>query len=85
VVTPPEYEVQTVAIAGDSLKVTLDGLEDVTDWSTLEVTYGTSGIASHTRRTNTLYFKGIAVGETLVTVSFDGSEMTNPLGTTHGL
>lgn len=44
------------------------------DWSTLEVTYGTSGIASHTRRTNTLYFKGIAVGETLVTVSFDGSE-----------
>ncbi len=45
------------------------------DWSTLEVTYGTSGIASHTRRTNTLYFKGIAVGETLVTVSFDGSEM----------
>lgn len=74
-VTPPEYEVQTVAIAGDSLKVTLDGLDGVTDWSTLEVTYGTSGIASHTRRTNTLYFKGIAVGETLVTVSFDGSEM----------
>jgi hypothetical protein len=74
VVTPPEYEVQTVAIAGDSLKVTLDGLDEVTDWSTLEVTYGTSGIASHTRRTNTLYFKGIAVGETLVTVSFDGSE-----------
>ncbi|WP_211093483.1 hypothetical protein, partial [Flammeovirga agarivorans] len=72
--TPPEYEVQTVAIAGDSLKVTLDGLDEVTDWSTLEVTYGTSGIASHTRRTNTLYFKGIAVGETLVTVSFDGSE-----------
>jgi hypothetical protein len=75
VVTPPEYEVQTVAIAGDSLKVTLDGLEGVTDWSSLEVTYGTSGVASHTRRTNTLYFKGIAVGETLVTVSFDGSEM----------
>jgi hypothetical protein len=75
VVTPPEYEVQTVAIAGDSLKVTLDGLDGVTDWSSLEVTYGTSGIASHTRRTNTLYFKGIAVGETLVTVSFDGSEM----------
>ncbi|APZ82840.1 hypothetical protein HOR50_gp30 [Klebsiella phage K5-4] len=74
-VTPPEYEVQTVAIAGDSLKVTLDGLDGVTDWSSLEVTYGTSGIASHTRRTNTLYFKGIAVGETLVTVSFDGSEM----------
>ncbi|AOZ65512.1 hypothetical protein kpv767_39 [Klebsiella phage vB_KpnP_KpV767] len=73
-VTPPEYEVQTVAIDGDSLKVALDGLESVTDWSTLEVTYGTSGIASHTRRTNTLYFKGIAVGETLVTVSFDGSE-----------
>lgn len=73
-VTPPEYEVQTVTIAGDSLKVALDGLEGVTDWSTLEVTYGTSGIASHTRRTNTLYFKGIAVGETLVTVSFDGSE-----------
>lgn len=73
-VTPPEYEVQTVAIGGDSLKVTLDGLEGVTDWSNLEVTYGTSGIASHTRRTNTLYFKGIAVGETLVTVSFDGSE-----------
>ncbi|WBU87614.1 hypothetical protein [Klebsiella phage ZCKP3] len=72
--TPSEYEVQTVAITGDSLKVTLDGLEGVTDWSTLEVTYGTSGIASHTRRTNTLYFKGIAVGETLVTVSFDGSE-----------
>lgn len=70
----PEHEVQTVAIAGDSLKVTLDGLEGVTDWSTLEVTYGTSWIASHTRRTNTLYFKGIAVGETLVTVSFDGSE-----------
>lgn len=65
---------QTVAIDGDSLKVALDGLEGVTDWSTLEVTYGTSGIASHTRRTNTLYFKGIAVGETLVTVSFDGSE-----------
>lgn len=63
-----------MAIAGDSLKVTLDGLEEVTDWSTLEVTYGTSGIASNTRRTNTLYFKGIAVGETLVTVSFDGSE-----------
>lgn len=63
-----------MAIAGDSLKVTLDGLGEVTDWSTLEVTYGTSGIASHTRRTNTLYFKGIAVGETLVTVSFDGSE-----------
>lgn len=73
-VTPPEYEVQTVAIDGDSLKVALDGLESVTDWSTLEVTYGTSGIASHTRRTNTLYFKGIAVGETIVTVSFDGSE-----------
>lgn len=73
-ITPPEYEVQTVAIDGDSLKVALDGLESVTDWSTLEVTYGTSGIASHTRRTNTLYFKGIAVGETLVTVSFDGSE-----------
>lgn len=72
--TPPEYEVQTVAIDGDSLKVALDGLESVTDWSTLEVTYGTSGIASHTRRTNTLYFKGIAVGETLVTVSFEGSE-----------
>lgn len=66
---------QTVAINGDSLKVALDGLERVTDWSSLEVTYGTSGIASHTRRTNTLYFKGIAVGETLVTVSFDGSEM----------
>ncbi|QOC57848.1 putative minor capsid protein [Erwinia phage pEp_SNUABM_12] len=66
---------QTVAIDGDSLKVTLDGLADVTDWSTLEVSYGTSGVASHTRRTNTLYFKGIAVGETLVTVSFDGSEM----------
>lgn len=66
---------QTVAINGDSLKVALDGLEGVTDWSSLEVTYGTSGIASHTRRTNTLYFKGIAVGETLVTVSFDGSEM----------
>lgn len=66
---------QTVAINGDSLKVALDGLEGVTDWSILEVTYGTSGIASHTRRTNTLYFKGIAVGETLVTVSFDGSEM----------
>ncbi|QEG13375.1 putative minor capsid protein [Klebsiella phage vB_KpnP_NahiliMali] len=66
---------QTVAIDGDSLKVTLDGLEDVTDWSTLEVSYGTSGVASHTRRTNTLYFKGIAVGETLVTVSFDGSEV----------
>lgn len=64
-----------MAIAGDSLKVTLDGLDGVTDWSSLEVTYGTSGIASHTRRTNTLYFKGIAVGETLVTVSFDGSEM----------
>lgn len=64
-----------MAIAGDSLKVTLDGLEGVTDWSSLEVTYGTSGIARHTRRTNTLYFKGIAVGETLVTVSFDGSEM----------
>jgi hypothetical protein len=64
-----------VAIAGDSLKVTLDGLDGVTDWSSLEVTYVTSGIASHTRRTNTLYFKGIAVGETLVTVSFDGSEM----------
>lgn len=63
-----------MAIAGDSLKVTLDGLDEVTDWSTLEVTYGTSGIASRTRRTNTLYFKGIAVGETLVTVSFDGSE-----------
>jgi hypothetical protein len=74
-VTPSEYEVQTVAINGDSLKVALDGLEGVTDWSSLEVTYGTSGIASHTRRTNTLYFKGIAVGETLVTVSFDGSEM----------
>lgn len=73
-VTPPEYEVQTVAIDGDSLKVALDGLESVTNWSTLEVTYGTSGIASHTRRTNTLYFKGIAVGETLVTVSFEGSE-----------
>ncbi len=73
-VTPPEYEVQTVAIDGDSLKVALDGLESVTDWSTLEVTYGTSGISSHTRRTNTLYFKGIAVGETLVTVSFEGSE-----------
>ena len=73
-VTPPEYEVQTVAIDGDSLKVALDGLESVTDWSTLDVTYGTSGIASHTRRTNTLYFKGIAVGETLVTVSFEGSE-----------
>lgn len=66
---------QTVAIKGDSLKVALDGLEGVTDWSSLEVSYGTSGIASHTRRTNTLYFKGIAVGETLVTVSFDGSEM----------
>ena len=66
---------QTVAIDGDSLKVTLDGLTDVTNWSTLEVSYGTSGVASHTRRTNTLYFKGIAVGETLVTVSFDGSEM----------
>ncbi|QOV06816.1 hypothetical protein CIBFHDKI_00185 [Klebsiella phage 066027] len=66
---------QTVAINGDSLKVALDGLEGVTDWSSPEVTYGTSGIASHTRRTNTLYFKGIAVGETLVTVSFDGSEM----------
>lgn len=66
---------QTVAINGDSLKVALDGLDGVTDWSSLEVTYGTSGIASHTRRTNTLYFKGIAVGETLVTVSFDGSEM----------
>lgn len=66
---------QTVAINGDSLKVALDGLEGVTDWSSLEVTYGTSGVASHTRRTNTLYFKGIAVGETLVTVSFDGSEM----------
>lgn len=66
---------QTVAINGDSLKVALDGLEGVTDWSSLEVTYGTSGIAIHTRRTNTLYFKGIAVGETLVTVSFDGSEM----------
>lgn len=64
-----------MAIAGDSLKVTLDGLDEVTDWSTLEVTYGTSGIANHTRRTNTLYFKGIAVGETMVTVSFDGSEM----------
>ncbi|AWD92653.1 hypothetical protein HOT18_gp34 [Dickeya phage Ninurta] len=64
---------QTVAIDGDSLKVTLDGLEDVTDWSTLEVSYGTSGVASNTRRTNTLYFKGIAVGETLVTVSLDGS------------
>lgn len=63
-----------MAITGDSLKVALDGLEGVTGWSTLEVTYGTSGIASHTRRTNTLYFKGIAVGETLVTVSFDGSE-----------
>lgn len=66
---------QTVAINGNSLKVALDGLDGVTDWSSLEVTYGTSGIASHTRRTNTLYFKGIAVGETLVTVSFDGSEM----------
>lgn len=66
---------QTVAINGDSLKVALEGLEGVTDWSSLEVTYGTSGVASHTRRTNTLYFKGIAVGETLVTVSFDGSEM----------
>lgn len=64
-----------MSIAGDSLKVTLDGLDGVTDWASLEVTYGTSGIASHTRRTNTLYFKGIAVGETLVTVSFDGSEM----------
>lgn len=64
-----------MAINGDSLKVALDGLEGVTDWSSLEVTYGSSGIASHTRRTNTLYFKGIAVGETLVTVSFDGSEM----------
>jgi hypothetical protein len=74
-VTPSEYEVQTVAIDGDSLKVALDGLEGVTDWSSLEVTYGTSGIASNTRRTNTLYFKGIAVGETLVTVSFGGSEM----------
>lgn len=63
-----------MTIAGDSLKVALDGLEGVTDWSTLEVAYGTSGIASHTRRTNTLYFKGIAVGETPVTVSFDGSE-----------
>lgn len=63
-----------MAIDGDSLKVALDGLESVTDWSTLEVTYDASGIASHTRRTNTLYFKGIAVGETLVTVSFDGSE-----------
>uniref|UniRef100_A0AAU8EDU6 Minor capsid protein n=1 Tax=Klebsiella phage vB_Kpn15-P3 TaxID=3230844 RepID=A0AAU8EDU6_9VIRU len=73
--TPSEYEVQTVAIDGDSLKVALDGLEGVTDWSSLEVTYGTSGIASNTRRTNTLYFKGIAVGETLVTVSFGGSEM----------
>ena len=64
-----------MAITGDSLKVTLDGLDGVTDWSAIEVTYGTSGIASDTRRTNTLYFKGIAVGETLVTVSFGGSEM----------
>ena len=63
-----------MAIAGDSLKVTLDGLDEVTDWSSLEVTYDTSGVANHTRRTNTLYFKGIAVGETLVTVSFEGSE-----------
>ena len=72
--TPSEYDVQYASIGGDSLKVTLDGLDGVTDWATLEVTYGTSGIASNTRRTNTLYFKGIAVGETLVTVSFDGSE-----------
>lgn len=63
-----------MATAGDSLKVALDGLDGMTDWSTLEVTYGASGIANHTRRTNTLYFKGIAVGETLVTVSFEGSE-----------
>lgn len=72
-VTPSEPEVQSVSISGDSLKVTLDGLEAVTDWSTLEVLYGTSGLASHTRRTNVLYFKGIAEGETLVTINFDGS------------
>lgn len=72
-VTLSEHEVETLSVAiGGSLKVTLEDLVDVTDWSLLEVTLGES-LATYTRRTNSLYFKGTAEGETVVTIGYDGS------------
>lgn len=62
---------RTTAV-GSSLKVTLDELEGNDDWSTLVVTLGDETIASWSRRTNSLYFKGTAVGQTRVTVAFNG-------------
>lgn len=72
-VTPSGPEVQSVSISGESLKVTLDELADVTDWTKLVVTLEEATVSTWSRRTNSLYFKGIAEGETLVTIGYDGS------------
>lgn len=63
---------RTVAV-GSSLKVTLEELEGNDDWSTLVVTLEDATVANWSRRTNSLYFKGTAVGQTHVSVEFDGS------------
>jgi len=69
----PEVESLSV-IVGQSLKVTLDELSEVTDWSSLVVTLGDTSLATWSRRTNSLYFKGVAEGETMVSISFEGTE-----------
>lgn len=64
-------DVRSVSV-GNSLKVTLDELEGNDDWSTLVVTLEEATVATWSRRTNSLYFKGIATGQTRVTVEFNG-------------
>ncbi|APW79777.1 minor capsid protein [Pectobacterium phage PP47] len=53
---------------GQSFKLELTELSDVTDWSKLEVT----GVA-FTRRGNVLYLKGVDLGTVSVMIGYDGN------------
>lgn len=65
--------VQTVSgNAGDSIKVELTELADVTDWSKLDVTVSDHSV-TFSRRTNSLYFKGSVAGDYQITIGYDGS------------
>lgn len=53
---------------GQSFKLELPELSNVTDWSKLEVT----GVA-FTRRGNVLYLKGVDLGTVSVMIGYDGN------------
>ena len=63
-----QQETSQKVLLGKSLKVTLDGLAEVTDWSSLEV----EG-SEYTRRGNAVYLKGDALGTYDVIIRYNGS------------